>query len=61
MLSLTSADFFQNQLFQKILSGNPSECQTVLDPDQSVGPDLAQNSLQRSLAEDKSHHWQGKS
>ena len=23
-----SADFFQNQLFQKILSGIPSECQT---------------------------------
>ena len=26
---LTSADFFQNQLFQKIISGIPSECQTV--------------------------------
>ena len=25
---LSSADFFQNQLFQKILSGIPSECQT---------------------------------
>ena len=24
-----SADFFQTQLFQKILSGIPSECQTV--------------------------------
>ena len=26
---LLSADFFQNQLFRKILSGIPSECQTV--------------------------------
>ena len=26
---LLSADIFQNQLFQKILSGIPSECQTV--------------------------------
>ena len=26
---LLSADFFQNQLFQKILSGIPSECQAV--------------------------------
>ena len=26
---LSSADFFQNQLFRKILSGTPSECQTV--------------------------------
>ena len=26
---LSSANFFQNQLFQKILSGIPSECQTV--------------------------------
>ena len=26
---LSSADFFQNQLFLKILSGVPSECQTV--------------------------------
>ena len=29
MLLLSSADFFQNQLFQKILSGTLSECQTV--------------------------------
>ena len=27
MLFLSSADFFQNQLFRKILSGIPSECQ----------------------------------
>ena len=26
---LLSADFFQNQLFRKILSGIPSECQTA--------------------------------
>ena len=26
---LSSADFFQNQLFQKTLSGIPSECQAV--------------------------------
>ena len=26
---LSSADFFQNKLFEKILSGIPSECQTV--------------------------------
>ena len=26
---LLSADIFQNQLFQKILSGTPSECQTA--------------------------------
>ena len=29
MLFLSSADFFQNQLFQKKLSGMQSECQTV--------------------------------
>ena len=44
MLLLASADFFQNELFQKILSGTLSECQTNsldLDQDQcSVGPDL---------------------
>ena len=28
ILFLTSADFFQDQLFQKILSGIQSECQT---------------------------------
>ena len=30
-----SLDFFQNQLFRKILSGIPSECHRVLDPDQA--------------------------
>ena len=29
MLFLSSADFFQNQFFRKILSGIRSECQTV--------------------------------
>ena len=29
MLLLSSADFFQNQFFQQILSGTLSECQTV--------------------------------
>ena len=29
MLLLTSADFFQHLLFRKILSGIPSECETV--------------------------------
>ena len=28
MFFLSSADFFQNQLFRKIPSGIPSECQT---------------------------------
>ena len=47
--------FFQNQLFQKILSGTLSECETVLDQDQDrqkVGPDLGPNCLQRLSAED---------
>ena len=37
---LSSADFFQNKLFEKILSGIPSECQTVwtlIRPDDSSG------------------------
>ena len=37
---LSSADFFQNQLFEKFLSGIPSECQTVwtlIRPDDSSG------------------------
>ena len=29
MLLLSSADFLQNKLFQKILSGTLTECQTV--------------------------------
>ena len=34
MLLFSSADFFQNECFQKILSGTLWECQTVWDPDQ---------------------------
>ena len=37
---LLSAAFFQNQLFQKILSGIPTECQTVwilIRPEDSSG------------------------
>ena len=50
--------FFLNQLFQKNLSGIPSECKS-LDPDQVqcfVGPDLGPNCLQRLSADDESHH-----
>ena len=48
VLLLSSADFFQNQLFQKILSGTLCES-NCLDPDQDrhfVGPDLSPNCLQ---------------
>ena len=43
-----STDFFQNELFEKILSGTLSNS---LDPDHgrhSVGPDLGTNCLQKS-------------
>ena len=43
-------------LFQQILSGTLSKCQTILDPDQdrqNVSPDLGQNCLQRLAADDK--------
>ena len=49
-----SADFFQNQLFRKILSGVPSVSNS-LDPDQVrhyVGPDLGPNCLRRLSADD---------
>ena len=49
--------FFQNLLFQKILSGILSECQTVwiqIRTD-SVGPDLGSDCLQRLSADNKSH------
>ena len=51
---LLSADFFQNQLFRKILSGIPSVSNS-LDPDQArqfVGPELGPNCLQKLSAED---------
>ena len=54
---LSSADFLQNQLFQKILSGIPSECQTVLiltRPDIMSGLIWVQNCLQRLSADDAS-------
>ena len=62
MLLLSSADFFQNLPFQKILSGTLSECQMVsiqirfdiLLVQGSFGPDLAPNCLQRLSADDKS-------
>ena len=48
MLLLSSADFFQNELFQKNISVSSG-----LDPDQdlrSVGPDLGPNCLQELYA-----------
>ena len=53
---LSSVDFFQNQLFQKILSGIPSECQTdsiQIRPNILSGLIWVQI-LQRLSAEDKS-------
>ena len=47
--------FFKIKLFEKILSGIPLECQTVLDPDQArqfVGPDLGPKCLPRLSADD---------
>ena len=52
---LSSADFFQNLLFENILSGIPSKCQTVwtlIKPDHSSGPDLGPNCLPRLSADD---------
>ena len=50
--------FLYNYRFQKILSGTPSKCQTVwiqIRPNVlSVEPDLGQNCLQRSSANDTS-------
>ena len=49
-----SADIFQNQHFQKVLSGILSVSNS-LEPDQarrSVGPDLGPNCLQRLSADD---------
>ena len=52
----SSADFFQNHPFRKILSGIPSVSNS-LDPDQArhfVGPDLGPNCLQRISVDDSS-------
>ena len=55
---LTSADFFQNQFFRKILSGILSECQTdwtLIRPDDSSGliwvQTVCQNYQQTSLVD----------
>ena len=50
MLLLSSADFFQNQLFQKESFRNSIRVPNDLDPDQDrlcVGPDLVPNCLRR--------------
>ena len=49
--------FLSKSTFLKILSGFPSECQTISDPDQAqlfVGPDLDPNCLQMLSADDTS-------
>ena len=51
---MSSADFFQNQLFRKILSGMPSVLKS-LDSDRArhfVRPDLGPNCLQKLSADD---------
>ena len=56
---LSSADFFKNQLFRKILSEIPSECEIVwtqIRSDLFVGPDLGPNCLQR-LSEKDCREW----
>ena len=55
-----SVDFFQNQLFPKVLSGIPSRvsCQTVwiqIRPNFFVGPSLGPNCLQRLSADSRFH------
>ena len=57
MLLLSSADFFQNELFSKNSFKNTIRVSKSLDPDQarySVGPDLGPNCLQRLSADDTS-------
>ena len=61
MLLLSSADFFSNSTFQKILLGTLAQSYS-LDPDQdrqNVGPDLGPNCLQRLPVDDKSCSLQG--
>ena len=53
MFFLSSADFFQNQLFRKISFRNNIRVSNSLDPDQArylFGPDLGPNCLQRLSA-----------
>ena len=65
VLSLVSAYFFFQNLLVKIFSfRNTIRVSNGLDQDQdqcSVDPDLGPNCLQRFLADNKSHHWRGKS
>ena len=59
MIFLSSADFFQNQLFSKIYFRDTIRVSNRLDPDQSrhsVGPDLGPNYLQRKSPDDTSRH-----
>ena len=59
MFLLSSADIFQNQLFQKMSFRNTIRVSDSLDPDQTrrfVGPDLGTNCLQRLSADDTSRH-----
>ena len=64
MLILTSADFFQNEFLQKVISGIQSECKTVwiqirvdiVSFDLILGPIW----LQRLSADHKSYPQQGK-
>ena len=52
---LSSAEFFQDQIFRKVLSGKPSECQIdwiQTRPDIFVGPDQGPNCLQKLSADD---------
>ena len=52
---LSSADFFQNELFQKFFQEHYQRLSNGLDPDQDqhfVGPDLGPNCLQRLSAAD---------
>ena len=51
MLFVSSADFIQNQVFRKILSGIPSMCQTVRI---QIRPDIMSKLLQRLLADNTS-------
>ena len=48
---LLSTDFFQHKFFRKILSGLPSECQTVWIQLRPNKPDLGPNCLQRLSAD----------
>ena len=57
-MMLSNADFFQNLLFQKILSGTHCRVSTDLDPDldrHSFGPDLGLNCLKILSTNHKSH------